>query len=154
MKQENTYLKGFAPMPPAPLVWKCGCEVAKWRGVSEYCGCEVAKWRCLIVYRRVGHPGGSWRRPGGSKITPRRLLGGFGSSKIAPWRLPMPNMAQHRGFPWGGLGGPEIKVGNEALFGPGGRLQRGVLSLRISEFWRPVLGDLEAKDPGHQYLSD
>ena len=43
---------------------------------------------------------------------------------------------------------------NEPLFGPGGRLQRGVLSLRTSEFWRPVLGDLEAKDPGHQYLSD
>ena len=30
--------------------------------------------------------------------------------------------------------------------GPGGRLQRGVLSLRTSEFWRPVLGDLEAKN--------
>ena len=27
-----------------------------------------------------------------------------------------------------------------------GGLQRGVLSLRTSEFWRPVLGDLEAKN--------
>ena len=30
--------------------------------------------------------------------------------------------------------------------GPGGRLQRGVPSLRTSEFWRPDLGDLEAKN--------
>ena len=53
------YLKGFAPMPPAPLVWKCGCEVAKWRGVSENCGCQVAKWRWPPEASR-GH-----RRPGG-----------------------------------------------------------------------------------------
>ena len=46
-----SYLKGFAPMPPAPLVWKCGCEVAKWRGVSENCGCQVAKWRCVSEKR-------------------------------------------------------------------------------------------------------
>ena len=29
---------------------------------------------------------------------------------------------------------------------PGGRLQRGVPSLRTSEFWRQVLGDVEAKN--------
>ena len=38
------------------------------------------------------------------------------------------------------------------ILGPGGELQRGVLSLRTSEFWRPVLGDLEAKDPGRTPL--
>ena len=32
------------------------------------------------------------------------------------------------------------------IWGPGGRLQRGVLSLRTSDFWRPDLGDLEAKN--------
>merc|ERR1712023_500176 len=32
------------------------------------------------------------------------------------------------------------------FLGPGGRLQRGVPSLRTSEFWRPDLGDLEAKN--------
>ena len=72
---DDDYLKGFAPMPPAPLVWKYGYEVAKWRVVSENCGCQVAKWRC------VSETGGSRRRPearpggsGGSKIA--RRLGG------------------------------------------------------------------------------
>ena len=32
------------------------------------------------------------------------------------------------------------------FWGPGGRLQRGVLSLRTSEFWIPDLGDLKAMD--------
>ena len=32
------------------------------------------------------------------------------------------------------------------FLGPGGKLQRGVPSLRTSEFWRPDLGDLEAKN--------
>ena len=35
---------------------------------------------------------------------------------------------------------------NEALFGLRGEITEGVLSLRTSEFWRPVLGDLEAKN--------
>merc|ERR1712185_9535 len=55
----SVYLKGFAPMPPAPLVWKCGCEVAKLRGVSENFGCQVAKWRWPPEASQ-GH-----RRPGG-----------------------------------------------------------------------------------------
>ena len=45
------YLKGFAPMPPAPLVWKCGCEVAKYRRIA------VVKWRSGDGLRRL--PGGT-----------------------------------------------------------------------------------------------
>ena len=123
---KNRYLKGFAPMPPAPLVWKYGYEVAKWRVVSENCGCQVAKWRC------VSEPKASQRRPearpggsGVSEIAPRRLPGG---SKIAPCRLQRLKIA----------GGQK----RCKMIG----LQRGVLSLRTSEFWRPVLGDLEAKN--------
>ena len=63
-------------MPPAPLVWKCGCEVAKWRGVSENCGCQVAKWRCVSenrLPRRLPEagPGGAQEAPEVQKSLPR-----------------------------------------------------------------------------------
>ena len=54
--------------------------------------------------------------PGGA----RRRPGGFGGSKIAP-RLQRPKKS-------------------------GGDYGGGVLSLKTSEFWRPDLGDLEAKN--------
>ena len=53
----NVYLKGFAPMPPAPLVWKCGCEVAKWRSGEVYRRIAVVKWRSGDGLRRL--PGGT-----------------------------------------------------------------------------------------------
>ena len=69
------YLKGSAPMPPAPLVWKCACEVAKWQGVSENCGCQAAKWRWPPEASRGPHrPGGS---PGGPGRPFEALLGPF-----------------------------------------------------------------------------
>ena len=61
-------------MPPAPLVWKCGCEVAKWQGVSELRlpSGEVAM--CTGESATQEAPGGG----------ARRLPGGSGGSKIAP----------------------------------------------------------------------
>ena len=124
-------------------------------------------------------PGGSREAPEVQKSLPggsRRLPGGSGGSKIAPWRSggsknrsPRPPEApgepqkgqkwpkmQHFqwfwGLPWGGPGPPQpVRLHppgpvTSRFLGPGGRLQRGVLSLRTSEFWRPDLGDLEAKN--------
>ena len=63
--------------------------------------------------------------------------------------------AQNRAEFWSDFGasqegpGPEAthpRGANALVFGPGGRLQRGVPRLRTSEFWIPDLGDLEAMD--------
>ena len=74
-----------------------------------------------------------------------------GPQKGQKW-LKMQHFQWFWGLPWGGPGPPQAvkpyppgKVTGWFL-GPGGRLQRGVLSLRTSEFWRPDLGDLEAKN--------
>ena len=64
-------------------------------------------------------------------------------------------MAQHEAcsrVPGAPCGGPRnlgvgLREANALFFGArGGTIQRGVLSLRTSEFWRPVPGDLEAKN--------
>ena len=86
--------------------------------------------------------GGPFRRPfGGPFGTP------FGSRFGSPFGSPVEG-------PFGSLfGGARQAVKpsppgpvTPGFLGPGGRLQRGVLSFRTSEFWRPVLGDLEAKN--------
>ena len=111
-------------MPPAPLVWKCGCEAAKWRGVSEKLrkpSGEVAM--CIGESAAQGAPGGAQESP----EAPGRLR----SSSEAPREL---RMLKNSGRPpWGPGGSPR-------------RLQRGVLSFRTLEFWRPDLGDLEAQN--------
>ena len=111
--------------------------------------------------------------PGGSQEAleaQKSLLGGPEAQKIAPrgLRRPLgsPKKAKNgskcsifKGFgaspgtPQAVRSHPPVRQ-TRWFWGPGGRLQRGVLSLRTSEFWRPDLGDLEAEDPGHQYLSD
>ena len=98
--------------------------------------------------------------PGGSREAPeaqKSLLGAGGSKNRSP-RPPEaqkgPKMVQNAAFSmvWGlpgegpGGAGPGSGVQTPGFLGPGGRLQRGVLSLRTSEFWRPDLGDLEAKN--------
>ena len=107
----------------------------------------------LLEGRWGGHLGGSPGRPLGASL--RRPLGGsLGRPPEGVLEGPWGGLL---GGPWGGLlgaylgGAPEIKVtppreGNGLVFGPGGRLQRGVPRLRTSEFLIPDLGDLEAMD--------
>ena len=131
-------------MPPAHLIWKCVCEVAKWRGVSENCGCQVAKWRCVSESRPPRRlpeagPGGAQEAPELKKSLPKRAPGG---PKIAKNHA----CSSVRGGAQKLTCYPPVRV-TGCFFGPrgGGRLQREV-SLRTSEFWRPDLGDLEAKN--------
>ena len=114
---------------------------------------------CIGESATQGAPGGARRLPGGSggsKIAPWRLPRSSGGSKIAPRRPPEDPRGPQR--PPGGpqeaqndqtcsknaafsrvLGGPRpgtfYPPGTllQRLFGPGGRLQRRVLSLRTSE---------------------
>ena len=139
-------------MPPAPLVWKRGCEVAKWRSGEVYRKIAVAKWRSGDVYRRVGHPGELPEAPGGAQTPELQTSPPLGARGL-------PRMAQNIAFSriWGLPGGgqkfklppPPGRV-TRYFLGPGERLQKGSykreLSLRTSEFWRPDLGDLEAKN--------
>ena len=122
------YLKGFAPMPPAPLVWKCGCEVAKWRGVSENCGCQVAKWRWPPEASR-GH-----RRPGGPPGGP----GGQNSPKCGLLR-------PFLGALWGALVGALLEAFRRPFWASWGLLvawgSRALLGLLgrslYAPFWEP-----------------
>ena len=95
----------------------------------------MAKWRSGEVYRRIAVA--KWRS--GDVVPENRL----------PRRLPEAGPGGAQEAPdGGGAGGarPGSGVQTSRFLGPGGRLQRGVLSLRTSEFWRPDLGDLEAKN--------
>ena len=65
--------------------------------------------------------------------------GPFGSPFGAPSGIPLGSLLG----PGGGKAG--LREANEVHFVPG-RLQRRVPSFRTSEFWRPVLSDLEAKN--------
>ena len=80
------------------------------------------------MYRRIAVV--KWRSGDGL----RRLPGGTAGQE-APQEAPEEAV---RYYPPG--------VQTRWFLGPGGRLQRGVLRLRTSEFWKPVPGDLEAKN--------
>ena len=135
-------------MPPAPLVWKCGCEAAKWRGVSEKCGCQVVKWRCVSENRPPRRRGPEaprrlrsfknrlWRLKNRSREAPEAQKSLLGRSGGGPGGLRRPKKGQKwpkmlvfQGFgapwEWGRNLGVGLREANGPVWGPWGETLEG-----------------------------